>query len=141
MPAAVPASAVPHQGVFSEWSARIADAVSSHGCAMAAIGRDVELAGAAPRPVALAERLAEAVAPVLRRGAVSTVCVEGGATAAALLRALGWTRLAALAAPDLPGVAALRPGNGGEGPTLLIKPGSYPWPEVLWSGVTAEGTR
>jgi hypothetical protein len=141
MPAAVRASAVPHQGVFSEWSARIADAVSSHRRAMAAIGRDVELAGATWRPAALAEGLAEAVAPVLRRGAVSTVCVEGGATAAALLRALEWTRLTALATPDLPGVAALRPENGGDVPTLLIKPGSYPWPEVLWSEVGAEGTR
>jgi uncharacterized protein YgbK (DUF1537 family) len=139
MPSAVRSSAVPSPGVASEWSARIAEAVSSRGCAMAAIGRDAEPARAALPPAALAERLAEAVAPVLRGGAVATVCVEGGATAAALLRALGWSRLTAISTPDLPGVAALRPGNWGDGPTLLVKPGSYPWPEALWSG--AEGTR
>ena len=53
------------------------------------------------------------------------IAVEGGETARAFIDLCGWTRLQAL--PQSPsGVGAfLSPG----GPLILVKPGSYPWPE------------
>ena len=53
------------------------------------------------------------------------IAVEGGTTARAFIDRCGWTRLQAL--PQSPtGVGALLPTGG---PLILVKPGSYPWPE------------
>src|SRR5207237_8039573 len=79
----------------AEWASHIASAVSAAGCAMAAIGQGRRIAAA---PHALTDLLVGAAADVLRRGAIARVCVEGGATAAALLRRTGWTRLVAVPA-------------------------------------------
>jgi uncharacterized protein YgbK (DUF1537 family) len=56
--------------------------------------------------------------------------LEGGATAAAVVRASGWARMIAVPGGG-PGTGALRP-VGEDPPTLFIKPGSYPWPVDLW---------
>lgn len=58
----------------------------------------------------------------------SQVWIEGGGTASAVLRVLGHQRLVAVAnAAD--GVVALR-AAGEASPLYLVKPGSYPWPEI-----------
>ena len=78
----------------------------------------------------LAAHLAALAAGVLKHGQVSQVFAEGGETAAAVLRAMGWMRLKVVR-ELAPGVATLEP-DGGEGVWLTIKPGSYRWPaEVL----------
>lgn len=81
-------------------------------------------------PVALVETLAEAVVQILRGTPVTRVLSEGGATTAAVIQAMGWTRLEAtgIAAP---GVGALR-AVGGTGLQLFVKPGSYAWPKEIW---------
>jgi uncharacterized protein YgbK (DUF1537 family) len=109
------------------WAEQIANAIVVRGRAMVAIG------SAAPSndPSKLAESLAATISVVLRKMMVHAVCVEGGATAASVLRAMTWTRLTALPAGDLPGVSALRP-VGLDRPVLYVKPGSYPWPATLW---------
>ncbi len=61
---------------------------------------------------------------------IDRLLLEGGATAIAVIRALGWTRLRATALAES-GVGVLRPA-GATGPELLVKPGSYPWPAGLW---------
>jgi uncharacterized protein YgbK (DUF1537 family) len=66
---------------------------------------------------------------VLRHASDAHVFAEGGATAVALARSLGWTQLR-VAAELAPGVATLT--AAGDSPTLLtIKPGSYAWPEGI----------
>jgi uncharacterized protein YgbK (DUF1537 family) len=51
--------------------------------------------------------------------------LEGGATALAFVRRMGWTRFEVI--PEgYTGVGTLRPPGG---PLLCVKPGSYPWPE------------
>ena len=130
------------------WASRTASAVAGAGSAMAAIGRGRTAAAA---PGVLTDLLVEAVSEVLRRVPIARVCIEGGTTAAALLRRAAWTRLVALPANPA-GVATLRPvpparevldalggacgacgACGPDGaPTLLVKPGSYPWPEGVW---------
>jgi len=78
---------------------------------------------------------------------VRTVLVEGGATAAALVEHLHWKRFR-VAASAPAGVGVLKPeapakesadspslalqASTAEPPTLLIKPGSYDWPDEIW---------
>src|SRR5204862_5779890 len=111
-------------------SERIMGALAARGCAMAAIG-SAPVHETPSHATTLADRLAAAVSGALRDRAVSVLCVEGGATAAALLRELGWKRLAALRSSGLGGVAVLRLFDSGVR-IVFVKPGSYPWPEHLW---------
>ena len=85
------------------------------------------------KDVSLAESLAVHLVRVaedaLRGAEVGHVFAEGGATAVALARRMGWKRLA-VTAELAPGVVTLSVGDGD--PRLLtIKPGSYAWPETL----------
>lgn len=76
----------------------------------------------------LISQLIEAALPLLANGQDLRVGVEGGATASALVRRLGWTRFEVLP-ENQPGIGTLRsPG----GPLICVKPGSYPWPADLW---------
>jgi len=86
------------------------------------------------KDVAIAEMLAwhlvRVAEEVLRRAPVGHVFAEGGATAVALARQMGWHRLevtAELAA----GVVTLSVLECGSPLVLTIKPGSYEWPESL----------
>jgi uncharacterized protein YgbK (DUF1537 family) len=74
--------------------------------------------------------MGEVVRRVLAERAVAGIFVEGGATAMALVQALDWKRL--VAQRELaPGVVALR-APGDANPVLVIKPGSYAWPEEVY---------
>jgi D-threonate/D-erythronate kinase len=84
-------------------------------------------------PTSLLEQLARLAADVLRQASFGTVLVEGGATAAALCESLGWTRLQVIAAAPA-GIAVVRPMSSPIAPTLLIKPGSYAWPDDIQRG-------
>jgi D-threonate/D-erythronate kinase len=85
------------------------------------------------REVSLAEMLAlelvRVAEAVLRRGQVRHVFAEGGATAVALARQMGWHRLQVLSELAL-GVVTL---STQDGSSLLftVKPGTYLWPENL----------
>lgn len=110
-----------------KWCAQASAALRDHGRAMLTIGR-TSMNRSALTGKQLTDRLVEAVVGVLATARVERLCLEGGATAAALLSRFGWTRLRALPA-ELPGVAALSVSGG---PSLLIKPGSYPWPRAVF---------
>ncbi len=74
-----------------------------------------------------AKHLAQVVQAVCHCTRVAHIYVEGGATAAELLRRFQWTRLELLS-EVAPGVATLA------SPTapsirLTVKPGSYNWPD------------
>jgi hypothetical protein len=69
--------------------------------------------------------LVAAAQPLLADRKNLCIAVEGGATARSFIDRCGWTRLQAL--PQSPsGVGTLLPPGG---PLILVKPGSYPWPE------------
>jgi D-threonate/D-erythronate kinase len=111
-----------------EWCAAAWTALHNHGRAMLTIGRhSTDRSTLAPRQ--LADRLAQAVVAIVTNHKIEWLALEGGSTAAAILRQLGWTRLTAFPA-ELIGVAALSPASG---PSLLIKPGSYPWPRDVFA--------
>lgn len=88
--------------------------------------------GAAPR---FAGQLVKLAARVLDQTAVEHVYAEGGETAAALMRRMGWQRLSVLR-EIAPGVATLGL-TGGKSRWLTIKPGSYSWPAEVLRGPRA----
>ena len=91
---------------------------------MLAIGRP-ETADSA----GLTEKLIETALPLLS-GTQNDLRIglEGGATAIAFIRRMGWTRLEIIPEGHV-GVGSLRPPGG---PVLCVKPGSYPWPEDVF---------
>ena len=81
-------------------------------------------------PGRLDSRLADAVRRVLNRVTIGQLCLEGGATAASVLGRCGWKRLQ-VGRAIAPGLARLQVLNN-PAPLVLIKPGSYPWPDAVW---------
>lgn len=72
----------------------------------------------------LTEKLIEKALPLLLEPQTLRIGLEGGATAMAFIRHLGWTRFEVIPEGHT-GVGTLRPPGG---PVLCVKPGSYPWP-------------
>ncbi len=77
----------------------------------------------------LALHLVRMAGAVLSRAQVAHVFAEGGATAVALARQMGWHRLRVIAEVS-PGVVTLLP-QGGSSTLFTMKPGTYTWPESL----------
>jgi D-threonate/D-erythronate kinase len=80
-------------------------------------------------PQVLSRHLSAVVEQVLDRHPVDRLFVEGGATAAALVRRLGWERLA-VCREWATGVVSMEI-EGQAGPLLTMKPGSYAWPSEI----------
>jgi len=73
----------------------------------------------------LTEKLIAAALPLVTDRSDLRIALEGGATAIAFIRRMGWTRFEVI--PEgLTGIGTLRPPGG---PILCVKPGSYPWPK------------
>ena len=86
--------------------------------------RDAEIAGR------LSDHVVRVAERVLRQVPVARVFAEGGATAAELVRRMGWARLEVMR-ELAPGVATLAVA-GEKNLWLTIKPGTYAWP-VEWT--------
>ncbi|HYG22216.1 MAG TPA: four-carbon acid sugar kinase family protein [Verrucomicrobiae bacterium] len=80
----------------------------------------------------LTEHLVRLAELVLGLADVTSVYAEGGATAAALMQRMGWTRLKVMS-ELAPGVARLAAGKDGR-IWLTVKPGSYAWPAAVRKG-------
>ena len=80
-------------------------------------------------PPALRDTLAGVASHLIADRAFAHLMIEGGATAAAITRALDWSELRLHHAWS-PGVASLRPVSAPHF-TLTLKPGSYSWPAAL----------
>lgn len=114
--------------------------IAVHACAAIAAKRMASarklLMGVGPiesaaSPAELLSRLASLAASTLEQTPVATLLLEGGATAAAVVQRLGWTRFTVVdAAPA--GIGILRPLGVADAPHVWIKPGSYAWPEEVW---------
>ncbi len=74
----------------------------------------------------LSRDLVQIAARVLEQVPVARIFAEGGATAAALVRRMGWSRLR-VERELAPGVATLSVGDA-RSTVLTIKPGTYAWP-------------
>jgi uncharacterized protein YgbK (DUF1537 family) len=117
--------------------ALISRSLSQGGAAVLVIGDRWEMeSSSAPEPLAV---LAEITSKVVGWARPGRLLLEGGATAAAVVRRLGWTRLLTLDGVG-GGVGRLRP-IAPEGPVVLIIPGSYPWPDGVWEHGPSSGER
>ena len=106
----------------------VVDGLRSTGRALIGIGEASASGGETAESLTIA--LAESVQRVLGAISVDLVLIEGGATAAAVMRSMRWTRLRANAGLDRTLVKFV-PVNA-TGPAMIIKPGSYPWPAQVW---------
>ncbi|MGA2265058.1 MAG: four-carbon acid sugar kinase family protein [Phycisphaerae bacterium] len=113
--------------IRQRWADEVVEVLTRRGSAVVSIGEGADRGGC---PQTMLDRLADVVAAVLGRMRVGHVCMEGGATAWTLVRRLGWRRFN-VRRELAPGVASLQVIGGG--PAVTIKPGSYAWPEEIWS--------
>lgn len=123
------------QPLVAEWSERVLRAFDISRVVVLAIDRPLSAGPDAANR--LSGHLTEAAEHVLTAHSVEQVFVEGGATAAALVRRLGWPRLAVVA-ELAPGTISLRLADGRE-PVLTMKPGSYQWPAAVLALVSGVG--
>ncbi len=111
---------------------RVVDGFEHHSRVILAVGlpkvRDVAVARQ------LSKSLVCVAGEVLRRVLITRVYAEGGATAAELVRCMGWSRLTVLR-ELAPGVATLAVDEG-NALWLTIKPGTYAWP-AEWTTLPA----
>lgn len=112
---------------LADWVAVTVQALRDSRWAVVAIDRPLH------REPGIAQRLgnclATAVQRVLEQQTVEGIFVEGGATAAALVRTLGWKRLV-VQGELRPGVVLMHALET-TGPVLVTKPGSYAWPQEI----------
>jgi uncharacterized protein YgbK (DUF1537 family) len=121
-PAGSPADLLP------AWTEAAAAALASHSQVLLCIDPD------SPRdpegPGTLVNDLLDGVETLLGRAAIDHLYVEGGYTASALIRRLGWTRMK-VDRELAPGVVSLEV-QGERRRLLTVKPGSYRWPDAVW---------
>ncbi|HEX2851734.1 MAG TPA: four-carbon acid sugar kinase family protein [Opitutaceae bacterium] len=121
---------------IQEWIEVVQARLGSSGHAVAVID------GPVLNDHALAEAIRRAFADLARElvthRKTAHLIVEGGATAAAITRTLGWRELQVVH-EWAPGVVSLR--AGASGTMLTLKPGSYAWPAALWQTVISAGSK
>jgi uncharacterized protein YgbK (DUF1537 family) len=118
--------------VVDSWAESVANALRRGGSGVVGVGRAPQTEGVPD----LAGCLAEVVARVLQRDRIGHLLAEGGATAAALARRLGWSRLA-VRREVRPGVVTIH-AHDQEAPLLTVKPGSYAWPPEVWEWLSKD---
>ena len=117
-----------------DWMGQIQGALSASPLVAAAVGENAS----APRfdtSRGIREGFATLAEQLWHLRAYRHLMIEGGATAAAILRRLGWTRLL-VANEWSPGVVSLHP-SGARDILVTVKPGSYAWPKSLLSFVNS----
>jgi uncharacterized protein YgbK (DUF1537 family) len=110
------------------WADEAAQALE--GAPVVVVTIDREVSGDPAEAPRLEGLLADVVREILERRDVEEIFAEGGATAAAIIRRLGWTRLTVVR-ELAPGVATMAV-EGPRGRRITLKPGSYVWPETIW---------
>jgi uncharacterized protein YgbK (DUF1537 family) len=111
--------------LIQRWTAQVVAALEGQSCASVTL--DQPPLQRAVAPWILISYLLQLIEKVLVQREIRHLYVEGGATASALARHLGWKQLKVI--DELgPGVVTLQ-GRGPRCPLLTVKPGSYPWPE------------
>lgn len=104
------------------WASTAAMSLKRDGRAVLAVGHQVSSRFS---PRALRERMAWGVRETLCKIKVDRLCIEGGATASAIVRRMGWKRLEVMG-EESAGVVAMRV-IGADAPLVVTKPGSYGW--------------
>ena len=107
-----------------QWFPSIDTTYSQSKSVILTIGRKAE--GGKAYAVRLRETMAKAVAHLVANHHPHQLVVEGGATAFAILHALGWCHFE-IENENAPGVVTLRYHHPANDVLITLKPGSYPW--------------
>jgi uncharacterized protein YgbK (DUF1537 family) len=107
----------------------VLECVWRHGTAVLAIGEPN--VAEALTPATMVALLAEATSIILQARTIDQVLIEGGATAIAVVRRMGWNRLRVRG--QFAGLS-IHEVLGRQAPWVTVKPGSYPWPDSIWLG-------
>ncbi len=113
-------------GPAEEWVAAVKEDISLSPRIAMEIARSTELG-----PADLISILADAGASLIHAADFAMVMIEGGATATAIMERLNWDRFT-VSRELAPGVVALLPAEVEGVPEIVVKPGSYPWPDSLF---------
>jgi uncharacterized protein YgbK (DUF1537 family) len=118
-----------NEDLLVRWAADIVTALAADGRAFVAVGRAA--GGSGLSALEVRTQTAAVVQRVMVRIPIGELCLEGGATAGAIVRRQGWDALEVLG-EYAPGVVRLAVTQS---PLQIVtlKPGSYPWPEGLWT--------
>ncbi len=127
----LPVIRVPATEPDGRWQAQAARALG--GAARGAIA--IDRAAPSEDPAVLLAALCGAAAVIVTSRTPDVLLAEGGATAAALARRLGWRRFS-VDGELAPGVVVLRP-QAAPHLRFVVKPGSYPWPTTVVTGLGA----
>ncbi len=114
----------PHDEALEKWADKICRELAGGRAIMAVrkpVVNDVETSKR------LCRAMADAVERVMRRRPAQNILIEGGATASAVLKRMGWSDFEILSELS-PGVVRMRLGAG-QDRNLIVKPGSYRWPD------------
>ncbi len=110
------------------WASEIIASLRESGSALIIITHPIDPSG--ERPKRLTSVLAEVVGRVLREQPVDNLLMEGGATGSAVCRHMGWHTFRVVGELAV-GVVLM---EIFEAPVrnVVVKPGSYRWPEAVW---------
>jgi uncharacterized protein YgbK (DUF1537 family) len=117
------------EGLLGPWADDIVAALAASECAVIAMGQPERYS--APSALDVRTQVATLVQQVADRTRIREVFIEGGATAGVILRRLGWDTLDVRGEYG-PGVVRLGV-KGSPEQAVTLKPGSYPWPDGLWT--------
>lgn len=136
---AMPADALTsgnHAASLKNWITTVQHSLATRGLAYAITGQPLRTDSNAAH--AISDTFITLARQLQDTQSFGHLIIEGGATAAAVLQALGWNTLAS-AGSWAPGIAALHPRKA---PSLLItlKPGSYAWPASLWEIIAPQNS-
>jgi D-threonate/D-erythronate kinase len=122
-----PAPMAGHEAV-ERWASSVGVALESNGRALVAIHRP--LARKSDAPQRLQGAMADVVKRVLDATKVDNLLAAGGATASAVCERMNWHQFEVNGelASGVVQMRVLAPGAQ----RLIIKPGSYPWPDLVW---------
>jgi uncharacterized protein YgbK (DUF1537 family) len=132
MPEMLARSSVNEESVRA-WADDVIAGMKQRGSALVAIGREEQVKNVPPERLVVS--LTGAAEQIISKGRLQRVCAEGGATATALMRRMGWSRFV-VSHLWADGVVSLRP-DGTRDLEFVVKVGSYDWPEAIWEKIAA----
>jgi len=129
MPAELFETDIPAKQFLEKWTAQTAAALQGNPVVIAAINRPISPSRVLARK--LCRHTAAMIHNLLQEVTIEQLYMEGGATASALFKLLKWHRFFPIF-ELAPGVITMKVEQQ-PNIRLTIKPGSYPWPDNIWS--------
>ena len=110
----------------SDWMSAVIESLQKHSRVLVAVTQALDRRPETSLRIQLL--LSELVARALAEQSIDCLFLEGGATASAVCRSMRWNQLEVVGELAT-GVVQMRGAAGTSAPQIVIKPGSYPWPD------------